>query len=44
MFDVAEADLSVIYFNYLENYKTLTLIFIVSPYLALKLMAIDRTL
>lgn len=38
MFGISEADLSIIYFNYLANYKILTLIFSVSPYLALKLM------
>ena len=38
MFGVPESDLTIIYFKYLANYKTLTLIFFVSPYIALKIM------
>ena len=38
LFGVPENDLSIIYFRYLASYKTLTLVFMVSPYLALKLM------
>jgi len=38
MFDIPENELSLIYFKYLANYKTLSLIFTVSPYIALKIM------
>ena len=38
MFGVPESDLPLIYFKYLANYKTLSLIFLVSPYIALKIM------
>jgi hypothetical protein len=38
MFSIPENDLALIYFKYLANYKTLSLIFILSPYLALKIM------
>lgn len=38
MFGVPESDLSIIYFKYLANYKTLSLIFFVTPYIALKIM------
>jgi hypothetical protein len=38
MFDIPENELSLIYFKYLANYKTLSLIFTVCPYIALKIM------
>ena len=38
MFGIPENELSLIYFKYLANYKTLSLIFIVTPYIALKIM------
>lgn len=38
LFGVSENDLSIIYFKYLAGYKTLTLVFMVAPYLALKIM------
>ena len=37
MFKMEEADVRKAYFAYLAKYKTLTLIFAVAPYLALKL-------
>jgi hypothetical protein len=38
LFDVTESELSLIYFKFLAAYKALSLIFIVSPYIALKIM------
>ena len=38
MFGIKKEEISPIYFNYLANYKTLTLIFCVAPYLSLKIM------
>lgn len=38
LFGIKEDDLSLIYFKYLAHYKILTLVFIVTPYLALKIM------
>ena len=38
MFGISESELSIIYFKYLANYKMLSLIFIVFPYVALKIM------
>lgn len=38
MFGIAESDLQLIYFKYLASYKTLTFVFIIAPYLALKIM------
>ena len=38
MFGIPENELSLIYFKYLANYKALSLIFTVSPYIALKIM------
>ena len=38
MFGIPENDLSVIYFKYLANYKTLSFVFIIAPYIALKIM------
>lgn len=37
MFKMQEADVRRAYFDYLAKYKTLTLVFAVVPYLALKL-------
>jgi hypothetical protein len=38
MFAIPEKDLALIYFRYLANYKILSLVFIIAPYLALKIM------
>lgn len=38
MFGVSESELSLIYIKYLASYKTLSFIFIISPYIALKIM------
>lgn len=38
MFGIPESELSLTYFNYLANYKTLSLIFVVFPYFVLKVM------
>ena len=38
MFDIPKNELPVIYFKYLANYKTLSLVFIIFPYIALKIM------
>jgi hypothetical protein len=38
MFDIDEKDLSSKYFDYLGNYKIVTLAFMVAPYIALKIM------
>ena len=38
MFGVDKKDLSKIYFNYLANYKILSLVFCVAPYVSLKIM------
>ena len=38
MFDIPENELSLAYFTYLANYKILSLIFTVCPYIALKIM------
>jgi hypothetical protein len=38
MFGVLESDLSIIYFKYLASYKTLSFIFMISPYVSLKIM------
>lgn len=38
MFAIPESDLSMLYFKYLSSYKVLTFIFIITPYLSLKLM------
>lgn len=38
MFDISEKDLRICYFNYLANYKVFTFIFILSPYLVLKII------
>jgi hypothetical protein len=38
MFGIDKKDLSKIYFNYLANYKILSLVFCVAPYVSLKIM------
>ncbi|GAB2677771.1 DUF6868 family protein [Aliiglaciecola aliphaticivorans] len=38
VFQVEKTTLSPLYFNFLSLYKVMTLVFIVAPYLALKLM------
>ncbi|ETX11908.1 hypothetical protein MUS1_08175 [Marinomonas ushuaiensis DSM 15871] len=38
MFGIQKSELSIIYFNYLANYKTLISIFIIMPYISLKIM------
>jgi len=38
MFGIPESELPKIYFNYLANYKIITLVFSVIPYIALKIM------
>ncbi|WP_370629430.1 DUF6868 family protein [Moritella sp. 28] len=38
LFSVPEEELPKIYFKYLANYQTFTLIFAIAPYIALKIM------
>jgi hypothetical protein len=38
MLGIPEAELPALYFTYLANYKTLSLVFCFGPYLALKIM------
>ncbi|MBK1886961.1 DUF6868 family protein [Marinobacter sp. DY40_1A1] len=38
MFGIPESELTASYFNYLANYKTFSFVFIIAPYLALKIM------
>jgi hypothetical protein len=38
MLDIDEKELSSKYFDFLSNYKILTLVFMVAPYIALKIM------
>lgn len=38
LFSVPEEELPTIYFKYLANYQTFTLIFAIAPYIALKIM------
>jgi len=38
IFDIDEKELSSKYFNFLSNYKIVTLVFMVAPYFALKIM------
>lgn len=38
MFGIPEKDIAMSYFSYLANYKTFTFVFIISPYLALKII------
>ena len=38
MFDIDEKELSSKYFDFLGNYKIVTLVFMVAPYIALKIM------
>ncbi|WP_027847652.1 DUF6868 family protein [Marinospirillum minutulum] len=39
MFDLDDKELTTKYFDFLSNYKIMTLVFTVAPYLALKIMA-----
>jgi len=38
MFDISKEDLSPIYFNFLANYKVVSLVFCLAPYFSLKIM------
>lgn len=38
LFDMDEKELSSKYFDFLSNYKVMTLVFMVAPYIALKIM------
>ena len=38
MFGVPEKDLSILYFNYLANFKVLSIVLIFTPYISLKIM------
>jgi len=38
MFGIPEEELPMVYFKYLANYKIITFVLIVAPYLALKIM------
>ncbi|MDS1311852.1 MULTISPECIES: DUF6868 family protein [Marinobacter] len=38
MFGIPESELATSYFNYLANYKIFSFVFIIAPYLALKIM------
>ncbi len=38
MFDIDKKELSSKYFDFLSNYKIVTLVFMVAPYVALKIM------
>ncbi len=38
LFGIDEKELSAKYFTFLSNYKVATLVFIISPYIALKIM------
>ncbi len=38
MFEIDEKELSSKYFDFLSNYKIVTLVFMVAPYIALKIM------
>ncbi|MFA5668227.1 MAG: DUF6868 family protein [Balneolaceae bacterium] len=38
MFGIPEDELPMVYFKYLANYKIITFVLIVAPYLALKIM------
>ncbi len=38
MFEIDERELSSKYFDFLSNYKIVTLVFMVAPYIALKIM------
>lgn len=38
MFGIPEGELNIVYFKYLANFKMLTTIFILVPYLSLKIM------
>ena len=39
MFEIDESTLNLCYFRYLANFKILTIVFNLAPYLALKIMA-----
>lgn len=39
MFDIEKKELSSKYFDYLSMYKIVTLVFMVAPYIALKIMS-----
>lgn len=39
MFEIDEPSLTLCYFRYLANFKILTIVFNLAPYLALKIMA-----
>ncbi|NRB42181.1 MAG: hypothetical protein HRU20_27540 [Pseudomonadales bacterium] len=39
LFNIDKEQLPAIYFNYLANYKTLSLIFCLVPYISLKIMS-----
>jgi len=38
MFDIDEKELNSKYFDFLSTYKIMTLVFVVAPYIALKIM------
>ena len=38
MFGIPEDELSLVYFKYLAHYKSLMFVFILAPYIALKIM------
>ena len=38
MFDMDEKELGAKYFDFLSHYKIMTLVFVVAPYIALKIM------
>tara|TARA_R110002049_G_scaffold29552_14_gene100444 strand:+ start:11359 stop:11607 length:249 start_codon:yes stop_codon:yes gene_type:complete len=38
MLDIDEKELGPMYFTFLSNYKVVTLVFMIAPYLALKIM------
>lgn len=38
LFGISENDLAIIYFKYLANYKIVSFVFIIAPYIALKIM------
>ena len=39
LFDISEQELKLMYFRYLAQYKILTLIFFIVPYLALRIIS-----
>ena len=38
LFNISEEELPAIYFTYLANYKTISVIFFIVPYISLKIM------